>query len=201
MSIDKKKPKIYFKDRFKKLILLLIVGFLFALISFIPVRLAITLNRVPEPQAILALGGAFERIQAAARLWKSQPDLEIWISDFRPNYEPFQKIFQKVGVPENQFHYASATDTVTNFTGSVQDFVDQKVWHLYLITSDYHMARSRAIATLVLGSRGIVVTPISVPSTDIPPESIWRILRDCFRCLLWMVTGRTGASLHPNLHS
>ncbi|WP_242031971.1 YdcF family protein [Microcoleus sp. FACHB-672] len=172
-----------------------------ALISFIPVRLAITLNQVPEPQAILALGGAFERIQVSARLWKSQPNLDIWISDVRPNYEPFKKIFQKVGVPENQFHYASATDTVTNFTGSVQDFVDRKIWHLYLVTSDYHMTRSRAIATLVLGSRGIVVTPISVPSTDIHPESIWRILRDCFRCLLWLVTGRTGASLHPNLHS
>lgn len=201
MTCSNKTSKTVLKNRLKKIIVFLVIGFLMALISLIPVRVAITLHRVPEPQAILALGGAFERIQVAAQMWKSQPDLEIWISDFRSNYEPFKKIFQKVGVPENQFHYASATDTVTNFTGSVQSFVNRKIWHVYLVTSDYHMARSRAIATLVLGSRGIVVTPISVPSTSGHRESIWRILRDCFRCLVWMVTGRTGASLDPNLHS
>ncbi|MBW4681329.1 MAG: YdcF family protein [Microcoleus vaginatus WJT46-NPBG5] len=201
MRYPQGKPKISLTHRFHKITALLILGILIALVSFIPLRLAITLTRVPQPQAILALGGAFERIQVAARVWKTQPNLEIWISDFRSNYEPFRKIFQKVGVPEDQFHYASATDTVTNFTDSVQDLVNRKIWHLYLVTSDYHMARSRAIATLVLGSRGIVVTPISVPSTTKHQESIWRILRDCFRCLIWMVTGRTGASLHPNLYS
>lgn len=201
MNPLREKQNLSSKHRLKKTGIWLISLLLITLIAFIPVRLAITLNRVPAPQAILALGGEFARIQIAAQLWLSQPNLDIWISDERNNFAAFKKIFQTVGVPDRQFHYGSATDTVTNFTGTVQDFAARKVWHLYLITSDYHMARSRAIATLVLGSRGIVVTPISVPSTGVPAESIFRILRDCFRCLVWIVSGRTGASLHPNLHS
>ena len=61
------------------------------------------------------------------------------------------------------------------------------------------MARSRAIATLVLGSRGIAVTPISVPSTGRQPESKLRIARDCIRSLVWMLTGHTGARFNPDL--
>ncbi|MHC5722289.1 MAG: YdcF family protein, partial [Nostoc sp.] len=70
---------------------------------------------------------------------------------------------------------------------------------IYLITSDYHMKRARAIAAIVLGSQGIAVTPVEVPSQGDKSETLVRILRDCGRSLLWVVTGRTGASFNPRL--
>ena len=57
-----------------------------------------------------------------------------------------------------------ATDTVTNFTTLVVDFVTQKLHNIYLITSDDRLRRARAIASIVLGSRGIAVTPLAVSS-------------------------------------
>ena len=92
-----------------------------------------------------------------------------------------------------------ATDTVTNFTTLAEDFVENKIQHIYLITSDYHMSRARAIATIVLGSAGIVVTPLAVPSLGDRSESLIRVVRDCGRSLLWVFSGRTGASLNPRV--
>jgi len=76
-----------------------------------------------------------------------------------------------------------------------EDFTDQKLQHIYLITSDFHLTRARAIATIVLGSQGIVVTPLAVPSSGNRLESLLRVLRDCGRSLLWIFSGRTGATL------
>ena len=56
------------------------------------------------------------------------------------------------------------------------------------------MPRAKAIATVVLGSQGIAFTPVTVPSKG-TAESKLRILRDTSRALVWVITGRTGASL------
>jgi len=61
------------------------------------------------------------------------------------------------------------------------------------------LARVRAIATIVFGSQGIVVTPLAVPSSGNKSESLLRVLRDCGRSVLWFFSGKTGASLNPNL--
>lgn len=53
------------------------------------------------------------------------------------------------------------------------------------------MPCAKVIATLVLGSQGIVFIPIAVVS-DQPEESNYRIARDAARSLLWIVTGQTG---------
>ena len=111
-----------------------------------------------------------------------------------------KNIFQKSGIPEQKVNYdLCATDTVTNFTCTVDDFVAEDIQHIYLITSDYHMARSKVIATFVLGRRGIVVTPIDVKSKGHPSESWLRIIRDGIRSIMWLATGRSGASLNPRL--
>lgn len=52
----------------------------------------------------------------------------------------------------------------------------------------------------MLGSQGITFTPISIPS-ERPRESIFPIVRDSGRSLLWIVSGRTGASLNPRFRS
>jgi uncharacterized SAM-binding protein YcdF (DUF218 family) len=172
----------------------------FFLISIIPMRIAITFHKAPLPQAIFVLGGDGERMRFAAEFWRSHKDLDIWVSDYQSSLEYYRQIFQRFDVPNQQLHLdGRATDTVTNFTTLAEDFTDQKLQHIYLITSDYHLTRSRAIATIVFGSQGIVVTPLAVPSSGNMSESLLRVLRDCGRSVLWIFSGKTGASLNPKL--
>ena len=172
----------------------------FLLISIIPMRIAIAFHQDPVPQAIFVLGGDDDRMRFAAEFWRSHKDLAIWVSDYQSMLEHDRQIFQKFDIPEQQLRLdGRATDTVTNFTTLAEDFTDQKLQHIYLITSDYHLARVRAIATIVLGSQGIVVTPLAVPSSGNKSESLLRVLRDCGRSILWLFSGKTGASLNPKL--
>jgi uncharacterized SAM-binding protein YcdF (DUF218 family) len=173
------------------------------LFSIIPAKIAIAFHQNPVPQAIFVLGGDSQRMEFAAQLWRSHQDLDIWVSDCDSQLNYDRLIFQKFGVPDERLRLdGRATDTVTNFTTLSQDFVEHKIQHIYLITSDYHMGRARAIATIVLGSEGIVVTTLAVPSSDDKDdksESLVRVVRDCGRSLLWVFSGRTGASLNPRL--
>jgi uncharacterized SAM-binding protein YcdF (DUF218 family) len=180
----------------------LILAIALSLLGIIPVKIAIAFQQTPLPQAIFVLGGDFQRMEFAAHFWRSHKDLDIWVSDFDSNLNYNRLIFQKFGVPDERLRLdGRATDTVTNFTTLAEDFVENKIQHIYLITSDYHMSRARAIATIVLGSQGIVVTPLAVPSLGDNSESLIRVVRDCGRSLLWVFTNRTGASFNPRLKS
>ena len=178
----------------KKYWILALVGLILALVFVIPVRLIIAKTQAPQPQAFLILGGDSARENFTAELAPWYPSLDIWVSS-PPEPEKTWKTFVSANVPSIQLHIDHrAVDTVTNFTTLVDDFKKQHLQHLFLITSDYHMPRARAIATIILGSQGITFTPLSVPSNQ-PKESNLRILRDVCRSLLWIFTGRTGASL------
>ncbi|WP_292760854.1 YdcF family protein [Nostoc sp. NOS(2021)] len=184
----------------QKIFVMLVLAIAFFLASIIPVRIAVALHQAPIPQAILVLGSASERMEFAARFWRSHTNVDIWVSDYARNLDVNRRIFQQFDVPNQRLHLdGRATDTVTNFTTLVEDFVRQKLQHIYLITSDYHMKRARAIAAIVLGSHGVAVTTVEVPSQGHKSETLIRVLRDCGRSLLWVVTGKTGASLNPRL--
>ncbi|MGJ5627872.1 YdcF family protein [Nostoc sp. CALU 1950] len=160
---------------------------------FIPVRLAIAYHQAPQPQAILVLGGDGNREEFTAQFAEFYPALKIWVSSGTVPKKA-RAIFQAAGIADKRVYLDyRATDTVTNFTTLVKVFQQQQIQHLFLITSDFHMPRAKAIATLVLGSQGIAFTPIAVPSNQ-NQESIFHILRDIARSLLWIVTGHTGAS-------
>ena len=163
----------------------------------IPTRLTLAGLQAPQPQAILTLGGDHNREAFTAQFAQAHPDMPIWVSSGIPIAQA-QSLFRAAKVPEHRLHLdRRATDTVTNFTTLVNDLDAAGIRHLYLITSDYHMARARAIATLVLGSRSITFTPVSIPTPNAMPESPLRILRDTGRSILWLTTGRTGASFDP----
>ncbi|MBW4686006.1 MAG: YdcF family protein [Komarekiella atlantica HA4396-MV6] len=168
----------------------------------IPVRVAISLYQAPQPQAILILGGESlgEREVFTAEFAHWYPSLKIWISSgVVPNKA--RKIFRDAGIPDSRVYLDyRAVDTVTNFTTLIPDFKQHKIQHLYLITSNYHMPRAKAIATLILSSQGIAFTPLSVPSNH-TKESFVPIIRDIARSLLWIFTGHTGASLKPAVNS
>jgi uncharacterized SAM-binding protein YcdF (DUF218 family) len=157
------KVKFFLFNYFSFVRLVLIIAFF--LISFIPVRIAVAFHQAPIPQAIFVLGGAALRMEFAGEFWQRHTDLDIWVSDYAWNFDIDRRIFHQLGVPNQQLRLdGRATDTVTNFTSLVEDFVAQNLQHIYLITSDYHMRRARAIAAIILGSRGVVVTPVAVLS-------------------------------------
>ncbi|HEY9664667.1 MAG TPA: YdcF family protein [Allocoleopsis sp.] len=156
---------------------------------------------MPKPQAILVLEGESDRVLFAAQFWRSHRNLPVWVSGNPEGQDFNRQVFQQAGVPFHQVHYDfCATDTVTNLTCTVDEFAANGIQHVYLITSKYHMRRSVAIASLVFGSRGIVVTPIAVASNGKPEESLPHVARDCVRSIIWLTTGWTGASLNPRLH-
>lgn len=189
--------KLYHRKRWKSKSFGLVSCAFLLLLSIIPVRLAIAYSQAPSPQAIFILGGGPEREVFTAQFAKHYPSLEIWVSSGTAP-EQACAIFRDAGIPAERVHLdRRAVDTVTNFTSLVADFKNLNIQHLYLITSDFHLSRAKAIATLVFGSWGIAFTPVSVPSKE-PPESLLHILRDIGRALVWMITGRTGASFNPN---
>lgn len=186
--------KSYYRRQRQKKMLLALVALILVMLLFIPVRLAIAYYQVPQPQAILVLGGGENREEFAAEIADFYPALKIWVSSGAPPKKS-RTIFQAAGIADGRVYLDyRATDTVTNFTTLVKVFQQQQIQHLFLITSDFHMLRAKAIATIVLGSQGIAFTPLSVPSNQ-TQESLMDIIRDISRSLVWIVTGYTGASL------
>ena len=177
---------------FKVLIVSLLVGLLYHQINAL----------MFQPQAIFVLGGSPEREAFAAEFAQDHPDLPVWVSSGSPaDYARWVFSESEISGDRLNLDYR-AVDTVTNFTSLVDDFKDQDIRSLYLITSDYHMRRARTIGTIVLGSRGIEFEAVPVPS-DQPEESWGKAARDAARSFLWVTTGRTGASLrnHPSIQS
>ncbi|MDZ7962622.1 MAG: YdcF family protein [Aulosira sp. DedQUE10] len=177
----------------KKYGILTLVTIILVLLSVIPIRIAIASYKAPHPQAILTLGGGSDREEFTAQFAQIHPTLDIWVSSGSPP-DKANAIFQNADIPNSRLHLDyRAVDTVTNFTTLVPHFKQRHIQHLYLITSDFHMPRAKTIAIIVLGSQGITFTPVSISSNK-PQESIFHILRDSGRALLWIITGRTGTS-------
>lgn len=173
---------------------LLLLGFFGTLIISIPPKIAIAMLQNPDPQAILILGGSHNRESFTTKFAHLYPKIPIWLST-GANDRISRQIFEDAKIDLNRVYFdRRATDTVTNFTTLVSDFQQQKIKHLYVVTSDYHISRASAIATIVLGSRGIAFTPISVPEQR-ASESSLKIMRDTVRAFVWVITGYTGASL------
>jgi len=176
----------------------LALGAVLAIVLFlgtIPLRISSARMRSPTPTAVLTLGGEIERERQAARLAAQHRHLEVWISSGKAPSES-RDIFRNAEVELDRLHInTQAVDTVTNFTTTVDQFQRNGIEHLYLVTSDFHMKRARAIAFFVLGSRGIAYTSIATQSTQTSTESTLRVVRDIVRSIFWIATGRTGSSI------
>lgn len=153
--------------------------------------------RSPDlPDAIFVLGGSIAREKEAANLAAQHPQLPVWVSSGTPAHYVRHHVFQPANIDDRRLHLDyRAVDTVTNFTTLVDDFQRLKIRSIYLVTSDDHMPRAMAIAQIVLGSRGIAVEPIAVPSGR-PLEPWEKVWRDRLRSLIWLCTGWTGDNLH-----
>ena len=162
------------------------------IVANIILQSAIALYVQPTPQAILTLGGGIEREEFTAQFAQSYPSLPIWVST-GSNPDVARKIFQDAGIADRQVYLdRRATDTVTNFTTLAADFENRDFKHIYLITSNFHLPRAKAIAFVVLGSQGITFTSIGIPSVRSSEPKI-KIVRDVCRAFLWTLTKRTGS--------
>jgi uncharacterized SAM-binding protein YcdF (DUF218 family) len=144
-----------------------------------------------QPQAIFVLGGEEEREIFGAKFAHTHPNLPVWISSGAPpGYA--KRVFKKAGVSTENLHLDyQAIDTVTNFTTLVDRFESKGITSVYLVTSDDHLPRARAIGEIVFGSRGIKVKPVTFVSGR-PTEPLQKTVRDSFRSLLWLATGYAG---------
>ena len=144
-----------------------------------------------QPQAIFVLGGEEEREIFGAKFAHTQPNLPVWISSGAPpGYA--KRVFKKAGVSAENLHLDyQAIDTVTNFTTLVDRFESKGITSVYLVTSDDHLPRARAIGEIVFGSRGIKVKPVTFVSGR-PVEPLRKTVRDSFRSLFWLATGYAG---------
>lgn len=167
------------------------LSFFIVTLGFVPLKIAVTQYQFPQAQAILVLGGNPAREAFAAQFSQRYPNLPVWLSSGMEKTEA-QTLFEQAGeIIPPIYVDRRAVDTVTNFTTLVGEFKQRRIRHIFLITSDYHIARAKVISSIILGSRGIVVTPISVPSSR-PPESPAKACRDLLRSLIWLYTGWTG---------
>jgi uncharacterized SAM-binding protein YcdF (DUF218 family) len=141
-----------------------------------------------SPQAILVLGGAPSREKFAAKFALQHPDLPIWVSSGSPE-EYANYLFSEAGISPQRIHLDyRAVDTVTNFTTLVNDLQSQHITDIYLITADYHMPRAQVIGSIVFGSRGIRIYPVTIPSAGTGETPI-KVVRDGLRSVFWLATG------------
>jgi len=184
------------KRAFSPKVLAKIALLLFILrLGIIPIQSAIAQYPTPNPQAIFVLGGGREREIAAVKLAQTNSKLQIWISSgSSPNWT--KSYFQENGIPLSRLHLNyCAVDTVTNFTCLVNQFNQRDIHHVYLLTSDFHLLRAQVIGLFVFGSRNIAITPIGIPSAS-SPEPQGKTLRDTFRSIIWVFTGRSFTRFH-----
>jgi uncharacterized SAM-binding protein YcdF (DUF218 family) len=157
-------------------------------------------NYFVKPEAIFVLGGATGREDFAAEFARQHPDLPVWVSG-GSNPEYTNGVFSDAGINLKQVHIdREAVDTVTNFTTLVDQLKAQGIHSVYLITSDYHMRRAKAVGEIIFGSRGIYIKPIAVQS-DQAAEPWQKAVRDGGRAVLWVATGYSGATLKHHFHA
>lgn len=160
----------------------------------------VLLNHLAAPDAAVVLEGDPRRIRYAARFSKGHANLPIYISSEPVFYQVYRDALAEEQVPIERFALRTcATDTLTNFTCIMAELKAHGFRHVYLITSAHHMARALTIGRIVLGRKGIAVTPLPVGTNRNSREPLARILRDALRAVLWSITRITGPekTIHP----
>jgi uncharacterized SAM-binding protein YcdF (DUF218 family) len=137
------------------------------------------------------LGGDADREEVAAVIARRERLPVLVTGGTNPEYARW--LFQeRQGLPADlvQLDYR-ARDTLSNFTSLVEDLRQARIRNVYLVTSADHMDRALAVGRIVAGSRGIHLTPISVPCGELcVEEGRSKVWGDGVRAAIWVMTGR-----------
>lgn len=140
--------------------------------------------------AILHLGGNIARLEKTAELAWLHPDAKVIISSELPRCEVIRHL-QLLGVSLDRccLDY-KAWDTVTNFVKTLPILRIIRARRVLVVTDQFHMRRSMAIARAVYFLRGI--TPVACPYTGgslsyVEDDQLVRT--DTFRAWWWRITG------------
>lgn len=139
---------------------------------------------------ILELGGNTNRIKTAIALAKIYPDAQIIISS-EGNPVGVNDMLEAAGISEDKYIFDyNAWDTVTNFTKTLQLVKSYKPENVYVVTDQFHMRRSMAIARAVYVLQGINLHPVPyLGTTSKGSEDDHLVKTDRFRAWLWRLTG------------
>ncbi|MCT0211931.1 MULTISPECIES: YdcF family protein [unclassified Synechococcus] len=151
------------------------------------------LSPAAQPQLILVLGGDVARERRAGQLAQRYRLPVVVSGGSNPEYA--QWLFHQEGLGPHQYQLDyRARDTVTNFTTVVDDLKGSGIRHVLLVTSSDHMERALLVGRIIAGSRGIQLTPVTVPcGPRCLPERRSKVWRDGFRALVWVISGRDPA--------
>uniref|UniRef100_A0A7S0ZBL6 DUF218 domain-containing protein n=1 Tax=Timspurckia oligopyrenoides TaxID=708627 RepID=A0A7S0ZBL6_9RHOD len=160
---------------------------------------------------ILVLGGEIERELYLIEYLNGNHSVDytcVCISSgwFNEGSEELKSIQRKRSIVFDR----KAIDTVSNATCLVDWFQKNEITHLTVITSEGHHLRAYVVCKVVFGMRGIVCELVDVPNArftqrgtiSMPKESIWKVVRDAMRSIMWILFGIDGRSIsalfHPN---
>jgi hypothetical protein len=152
------------------IVLLALVVFSAAIVGWVYARFQgykLSLQHKSQPiDIVLVLGGDVEREEEAAR-WMVQSNFQIPIYLSSPaDDRPFADILKQADMLKLVKLDTSATDTVTNFTSLCTVFQKRRFKHALVVTSDYHVDRSKAVGQVILNSMGVAMSMHSIQSTQ-----------------------------------
>jgi uncharacterized SAM-binding protein YcdF (DUF218 family) len=100
-------------------------------------------------------------------------------------------MLEAAGISEDNYIFDyNAWDTVTNFTKTLQLVKSYKPENVYVVTDQFHMRRSMAIARAVYVLQGINLHPVPyLGTTSRGSEDDHLVKTDRFRAWLWRLTG------------
>jgi uncharacterized SAM-binding protein YcdF (DUF218 family) len=139
---------------------------------------------------ILELGGNAARLYKVIELAEEHTSAEVIVSS-EGSPDHVVGLLRGAGINDDRFLLDfNAWDTVTNFTETVKLIKSFKPKNLYVVTDQFHMKRSMAIARAVYFLSGIRIIPSPyMGSEPHAPENPKYVRDDRFRAWLWRLTG------------
>ncbi len=151
-------------------------------------------SRLAGKTVILGLGSRPYIEEMAARLARQSPDLEVMISSGSPP-KVATRIFERSSISNRRVTLDyRAQDTLTNLTTMLPLLEKHRVDRVILLCEDWRVDRARALASVILGVRGIAFefAPYQTLAQNYGTNhrvDHAKILRDRLRAYLWLVSG------------
>jgi uncharacterized SAM-binding protein YcdF (DUF218 family) len=168
---------------------------------FWQLRTQLIINSTEPVDSVFVLGGSVNREIYAAKIAKKYPQIPILISQGSKDPCILLIFDENNAIPNRVWLEKCAKNTFGNFVFSVPILANWQVKHVKLITSRTHLPRSKWMAQIFFGLRGIWVEVDIAPEKGVPGnyESKQKTFLDVSRSLLWSLFFRPAQSKCSNI--